>query len=50
MPPTIRLEKGITVKGRVILPQSLPADAQFTVKVFRADTEMEPSLNPVGVA
>ena len=47
MPPTIRLEKGVTVKGRVLLPQDLLSDAQFTVKVFPADTEMEPSLNPL---
>ena len=49
MPPTLRLEKGITVKGRVILPQDLLSDAQFTVKVFRADTEMQPSLNPLAL-
>ena len=49
MPPIVRLEKGVTVKGRVVLPQDLPADAQFTVKVFRADAEMEPSLNPLAL-
>ncbi len=49
MPPIVRLEKGVTVKGRVILPEALPADAQFTVKVFRADTQMEPSLNPLAL-
>ena len=49
MPPIVRLEKGITVKGRVILPQDLPSDAQFTVKVFSADTQMEPSLNPLAL-
>lgn len=49
MPPIVRLEKGIAVKGRVILPQGLPSDAQFTVKVFPADTEMEPNLNPLAL-
>ena len=49
MPPIVRLEKGVTVKGRVILPQDLPADAQFAVKVFPADTQMEPSLNPLAL-
>ena len=49
MPPIVRLEKGVTVKGRVILPQDLPSDAQFIVKVFPADTRMEPSLNPLAL-
>ena len=49
MPPIVRLEKGVTLKGRVILPQDLPAEAQFTVKVFPAETQMEPSLNPLAL-
>lgn len=49
MPPMVRLEKGVTVKGRVVLPQGLPADAQFTVKVFPAEMQMEPSLNPLAL-
>ena len=49
MPSIVQLEKGVTVKGRVILPQDLPADAQFAVKVFPADTLMEPSLNPLAL-
>ena len=49
MPPTILLEKGITVKGRVILPPDVPSDAQYTVKVFPAYTQMEPSLNPLAL-
>ncbi len=49
MPPVIRLEKGVTVEGRVILPQGLPTDAQYAVKVFRADADMEPSLNPLAL-
>ena len=47
MPPIVRLEKGVTVTGRVILPQDLSADAQFVVKVFPADIQLEPSLNPL---
>ena len=49
MPPMVRLEKGVTVKGRVVLPQDLAADAQFTVKVFPADMQMAPSLNPLAL-
>ena len=49
MSPMVRLEKGVTVKGRVVLPQDLPADAQFTVKVFPADMQIEPSLNPLAL-
>ncbi|MYB01810.1 hypothetical protein F4X90_19355 [Candidatus Poribacteria bacterium] len=54
MPSVVRLEKGVTVRGRVILPEDLPADAQFTVRVFHADTQplhtqMEPSLNPLAL-
>ena len=50
MPPIVQLERGVIVKGRVILPQDRPADAQFTVKVFPADTQMEPSLNPLALS
>ena len=49
MPSIVRLEKGVTVKGRVILPQDLPADAQFAVKVFPAGTQMAPSLKPLAL-
>ena len=49
MPPTVRLEKGVTVKGRVILPQQLPEEAQFAVKVFPAGAQMEPNLNPLAL-
>lgn len=47
MPSVIPLEKGITLKGRVILPRDVPSDAQYTVKVFPAYTQMESSLNPL---
>ena len=49
MPPIVQLEKGVTVKGGVVLPQHLPAEAQFTVKVFPAGTQMKPSLNPLAL-
>ena len=45
----IQLEKGVTVEGHVILPQGLPSDAQYAVKVFRADADMKPSLNPLAL-
>ena len=47
MPPILPIEKGKSVKGRVILPQNIPADGQYTVKVFPIDAQMEPSLNPL---
>ena len=47
MPSIIRLEKGVAIKGRVALPRNLASDAHFTVKVFPADMQMEPSLNPL---
>ena len=49
MPSMIPLEKGITVKGHVVLPRGLSSDAQFTVKVFPADGRMEPNLNPLAL-
>ena len=49
MPAIIQLEKGVTVEGHVILPQGLPSDAQYAVKVFRADADMKPSLNPLAL-
>ena len=49
MSPIVRLKKGATIKGRVLLPQDLPSDAQYTVKVFPALARMEPSLNPLAL-
>ena len=49
MPSVIPLEKGITLKGRVILPRDVRSDAQYTVKVFPAYTQMESSLNPLAL-
>ena len=49
MSPIVRLKKGATIKGRVLLPQDLPSDAQYTVKVFPAHIRMEPSLNPLAL-
>lgn len=49
MPSVIPLEKGITLKGRVILPRDVPSDAQYSVKVFPADTQMKSSLNPLAL-
>lgn len=48
-PLIVPLEKGMTVKGRVILPRNIAADAHYAVKVFRADAQMEPSLNPLAL-
>ncbi len=49
MPPVIRLEKGVTLEGRIVLPQGLPSDAQYAVKIFRAGADMKPSLNPLAL-
>jgi len=47
LPPIISLEKGVTVKGNVTLPPDISLDSHYTVKVFPADTQMGPSLNPL---
>ena len=47
MPPLLPLKKAASIKGRVILPQNIPTDGQYTVKVFPVDAQMEPSLNPL---
>ena len=47
MSPILPLKKGESVKGRVILPQNISSDGQYTVKVFPIDAQMEPSLNPL---
>ena len=47
LPAILRLQKGVSLIGRVILPQNIPADGQYTVKVFPIDAPMEPSLNPL---
>ncbi len=46
-PLIIALEKGFAVKGRVILPQNVPIDGYYEVKVFPEDAEMESTLNPL---
>ena len=49
MPAIMQLEKGATVKGHITLPQGLTSDAQYAVKVFGADADMKPSLNPLAL-
>ncbi len=46
-PLIVPLEKGLTVKGHVILPLDIASDAHYAVKVFPADAQMQPSLNPL---
>ncbi len=46
-PLIVPLEKGMTVKGHVILPEDIDPEAHYTVKVFPTNTQMEPSLNPL---
>ena len=47
MPPILPLKEGASIKGRVTLPQNIPPDGQYAVKVFSIDAPMEPSLNPL---
>ena len=49
MPPVLPLKKGMRITGHVIFPQNIPADGQYTVKVFPIDAQMEPSLNPLAL-
>ena len=49
MSPIVRIKKGATINGRVLLPQDLPSDAQYTVKVFPEHVRMEPNLNPLAL-
>ena len=37
MPSILPLKKTESIKGRVILPRSIPSDGQYTVKVFPID-------------
>lgn len=48
-PLIVPLEKGLTVKGHVILPRNISRDAHYAVKIFLAETQMEPSLNPLAL-
>ena len=47
MPSILPLKKGKSVKGRVILPQNIPSDGQYAIKVFPIDVPVKPSLNPL---
>ena len=46
-PLIVSLEKGLTVKGHVVLPEDIDPEAHYAVKVFPAEAPMEPSLNPL---
>ncbi len=45
-PLIVPLQKGFAMKGRVILPQDVPSDGYYEVKVFPGNAKMEPTLNP----
>lgn len=47
LPRLLPLKEGQRVKGRVRLPQDIPPDAHYAVKVFPANVEMALSLNPL---
>ena len=46
-PLIVPLEKGLTVKGHVILSEDIDPETHYAVKVFPADAPLEPSLNPL---
>ena len=46
-PLIVPLEKGLTVKGHVVLPEDIDPEGHYAVKVFPAEAPMEPSLNPL---
>ncbi len=46
-PLIVPLQKGFTIKGRVILPRDVPIDGFYEVKVFPENAKMEPTLNPL---
>lgn len=47
MPPILPLKKAVSITGHVVLPQNVPLDGRYTVKVFPIGVQMEPSLNPL---
>ena len=46
-PLIVPLQKGFVIKGNVILPQDVPLDGYYEVKVFPVDAGMKPTLNPM---
>lgn len=49
IPPTLMLEKGAQITGRVVLPPHIGSDGQYAVKVFPIDAAMEATLNPLAL-
>ena len=48
-PLLVTLEKGYAIRGRVVLPQHIPTDSTYDVKVFSKGSDMTPSLNPLSL-
>ena len=48
-PLTVPLQKGFTIKGRVILPRNVSPDGYYVVNLFPEAAKMEPTLNPLGL-
>lgn len=46
-PIVVTLKEGYDIKGRVILPQDIPSDGFYEVKVFPENAEMTSTLNPL---
>ncbi len=46
-PLVVTLKEGYDIKGHVILPQDIPSDGFYEVKVFAENAEMAPTLNPL---
>lgn len=45
-PLIVPLQKGFSIKGRIILPRDLPPDGYYEVKIFPENAKMESTLNP----
>ena len=46
-PLVVPLQEGFAIKGRVILPQDVPPDGYYEVKIYPVNTCMESTLNPL---
>ncbi len=48
-PLIVTLENGYSIKGRVVLPQHVPTDSYYDVKVLTEDSAITPTLNPLSL-
>lgn len=48
-PLVVTLPKGLSIKGRVILPSEIPSDGYYDIKIFPENVKMEPTLNTLAL-